>query len=129
MTLPQNVLGVDIAQDWIDVFDLSACTSSRIATSDLRAFARDLCDVLVVLEATGGYERPLVEALEARGVAYVRVNPRQAREFARATGRLGDLADGRCDAALHQGRRRFEHKPPGARARPFFAGSGFRRLT
>jgi transposase len=104
MTLPQNVLGVDIAQDWIDVFDLSACTSSRIATSDLRAFARDLCDVLVVLEATGGYERPLVEALEARGVAYVRVNPRQAREFARATGRLAktDKVDARILA--HMGR-------------------------
>jgi transposase len=42
----------------------------------------------VVLEATGGYERPLTEALFAAGVTYARMNPRQVREFARATGRL-----------------------------------------
>jgi transposase len=43
---------------------------------------------LVVLEASGGYERPAAAALAARGLAVAVVNPRQARDFAKATGRL-----------------------------------------
>ncbi|MDQ3965723.1 MAG: IS110 family transposase [Actinomycetota bacterium] len=43
---------------------------------------------LVVLESTGGFERSLVAALAASGLAVAVVNPRQARDFARATGRL-----------------------------------------
>lgn len=43
---------------------------------------------LVVLEATGGFERPVAAALAASGLAMAVVNPRQARDFARATGRL-----------------------------------------
>jgi transposase len=42
----------------------------------------------VVLEATGGLERPVAAALAASGIAIAVVNPRQARDFARATGRL-----------------------------------------
>src|SRR5215213_526515 len=43
---------------------------------------------LVVLEASGGYERPAAAALAASGLAVAVVNPRQARDFAKATGRL-----------------------------------------
>ena len=43
---------------------------------------------LVVCEASGGYDRSLTEALAKAGTVRARVNPRQAREFARATGRL-----------------------------------------
>jgi len=43
---------------------------------------------LVVVEATGGLEAALLAALGAAGVPVVRVNPRQVRDFARATGRL-----------------------------------------
>jgi transposase len=39
-----------------------------------------------VLEACGGYGRPLRAALGAAGAAHVRVNPAQARQFARAMG-------------------------------------------
>jgi transposase len=42
----------------------------------------------VVLEATGGYERPVAAALAAEGLPVAVVNPRQTRDFARATGRL-----------------------------------------
>ena len=41
-----------------------------------------------MLEATGGYEREAVAALAAAGLPVVVVNPRQVRDFARATGRL-----------------------------------------
>ena len=45
-------------------------------------------DVFVVLEATGGYEVPVLHALVQAGRAVSRVNPRQARSFARASGQL-----------------------------------------
>ena len=44
--------------------------------------------MLVILEATGGFERAVVAALAAEGLPVAVVNPRQARDFARATGRL-----------------------------------------
>ena len=42
----------------------------------------------VVLEATGGLEVPLASALAAAALPVAVVNPRQVRDFARATGRL-----------------------------------------
>lgn len=47
-----------------------------------------LCPTRIVLEATGGYEAPLVAALATGGLPAVWINPRQARDFARAIGRL-----------------------------------------
>ena len=44
--------------------------------------------MLVVIEATGGYERGVVAALAAAGIPLVVANPRQIRDFARSTGQL-----------------------------------------
>jgi transposase len=44
--------------------------------------------VLVIVEATGGFERAVVAALAAAELPVAVVNPRQARDFARATGKL-----------------------------------------
>jgi transposase len=49
---------------------------------------RQLRPVLVVCEATGGWERMLVGALAAARLPIVVVNPCQVRDFAKATGRL-----------------------------------------
>jgi transposase len=109
MILHQNVVGVDVAKDWIDICGPAPGQVRRIETTprELKRFAQGLSDTFVVFEASGGYERPLMEALEApacreRGVAYARVNPRQAREFARATGRLAktDKVDARVLAEM-----------------------------
>src|SRR5215218_1368230 len=43
---------------------------------------------LIVLEATGGYERPLVAVLQATGFKVAVVNPRQVRAFAKSMGYL-----------------------------------------
>jgi transposase len=66
----------------------------------LDSLARQLAGHLpavVVLEATGGYERPLVAALQAAAVPVTVVNPRQVRHFARATGQFAktDAVDAR----------------------------------
>ena len=98
--MTQDIIGVDIAKDWIDIHRLSSGQSKRIAAtgSALARFAAQAGGSLLVLEASGGYERPLMEALAEAGVAFARVNPRQAREFARATGRLAKTD--RVDAAM-----------------------------
>jgi transposase len=53
---------------------------------------------LVVVEATGGYERGLVCALQSAGISVARVNPRQARDFAKSMGVLAktDQVDARA---------------------------------
>lgn len=102
--MPQNVIGVDVAKDWIDACWLQSGKTARIemTPSSLRAFARKAEGARVIFEASGGYERALIDALEVRSAAYVRVNPRQAREFARATGRLAktDKVDARVLAEM-----------------------------
>ena len=60
--------------------------AEAIAALSLRLQA--LSPALVVLEATGGVELALVAELGAAGLPVVVINPRQARDFARATGRL-----------------------------------------
>jgi len=59
---------------------------------------------LIVMEATGGYERNLACVLQAAGFAVAVVNPRQAREFARAMGYLAktDRIDARVLASFAQ---------------------------
>ena len=52
----------------------------------------------IVVEATGGYDPPLVAALAADGLPVVVANPRQVRDFAKATGQF--IKPGRLDARL-----------------------------
>ena len=65
--------------------------------NELTAKCEDAGVDLVVLEATGGYERGLVCALQEAGIAVARVNPRQARDFAKSMGVLAktDQVDAR----------------------------------
>lgn len=100
MTIPQEVIGVDVSKDWIDCHRLSTGEKQRVSTAPamLRRFAAKASSALVVFEASGGYERPLAKALDTAGVAYARVNPHRAREFARASGRLAKTD--KVDAAV-----------------------------
>lgn len=103
MTLPRHVFGVDVAGGWIDVFDTANGRSDRIFNDDIGSFVSRLPgDAFVVFEATGGHERLLMETLAGADIAHARVNPRQAREFARATGRLAktDRVDARVLAEM-----------------------------
>ncbi len=91
---PGNVyVGIDVAKERLDVAQRPAAAGWHVA-NDERAIAElvtrlvQLTPALVVLEATGGMELPLVGALAAAGLPVAVINPRQAREFARATGRL-----------------------------------------
>jgi transposase len=88
-------VGIDVSKATLDVAILPTKEHFVVANDEGgidellgKKLAEQLADVLVVLEASGGFERPAVAALAASGVALFVVNPRQARDFAKATGKL-----------------------------------------
>jgi len=97
-------VGIDVAKAHLDLAVQPAVRPPwQIAydAASLAALAGDLTALapqLVVLEATGGLERPLVRTLRDAGWPVVVANPRQVHHFARATGRLAKTD--RLDAEL-----------------------------
>ena len=89
---PEVFAGIDVSKARLDVAVEGAppfaVGNTPEGVADLVARLRAVGPALVVLEATGGLELPAVAALAAAGLAVAAINPRQARDFARATGRL-----------------------------------------
>jgi transposase len=86
-------LGIDVAKNRVELASEPAGLSGPFATdpAGLAALLRVVQAqpvTLVVVEATGGYEAPVVAALATAGVPIAVVNPRQVRDFAKALGRL-----------------------------------------
>jgi transposase len=99
---PQTA-GVDISKDALDVCLYPGGHSGRFA-NDAKGHRGLVCWLAkhaiarVVYEATGAYHRGFERYLAAAGLPLAKVNPRQARRFAEATGRLAKTD--RCDAAM-----------------------------
>lgn len=89
-TLPQSYTGVDVSKDKLDVYDALEGRSLVIANTAaaVRKLIKDFPDRFFVFEATSACDDVLRETLSAAGVAFARVNPRQARDFARSRGYL-----------------------------------------
>jgi transposase len=109
MPAEEQWIGIDVAKAWLDVARSGAEPVQRVANdadgiAALVAALRQRPPRLVVLEATGGYETAVTAALVAVGVAVAVVNPRQVRDFARATGQLAksDALDARVLALFAQ---------------------------
>jgi len=86
-------VGVDVAKDALDVAVRPSDERWSVANDEadvaaLVARLRPLEPTLVVCEATGGFEHAVIAALAAAGLPVVVANPRQVRDFARATGQL-----------------------------------------
>lgn len=93
MTTTPVVVGVDVAKDRLDVAVRPSGegwseVNDVAGVSALVARLRPLDPALIVCEATGGFERAAIAALAAAGLPVVVANPRQVRDFARATGQL-----------------------------------------
>lgn len=86
---------LDVAIDGVTGVVRFANTSASIGK--LVRHRQGVADARVVVEATGGYEDTLLEACCDSGLWASRINPRQARDFARATGELAktDAIDAR----------------------------------
>lgn len=86
-------VGIDIAKASMDIFVYETGRRWNLATDEegigqAVACLSELDPELVVLEATGGFEAPVAGALAVAHMPVAVVNPRQVRDFAKATGRL-----------------------------------------
>jgi transposase len=86
-------VGIDVAKAHLDLCDTVTkrylkFDNDRCGIKKCLRYLIGLQPLLIVLENTGGYERNLAVALDAEGMPVAVINPRQVRDFARATGRL-----------------------------------------
>jgi transposase len=93
MSNPQVFVGIDVSKAQLDVAlrpteDCWRVNNDEAGIASLVERLRTAQPTLVVLEATGGLEVPVTGALAEAGLPVVVVNPRHARDFAKATGRL-----------------------------------------
>lgn len=87
-------IGVDVSKAKLDVFILpnkkymqftnDACGIKKLLSKVQQLFS----DSLIIMESTGGYEAPLSQELSKNGLKVCVINPRQIRDFAKATGKL-----------------------------------------
>ena len=98
----ERYVGIDVSKACLDVAlgsggELVGVSNDPRGISALVARLAELEPELVVLEASGGLETAVVGELGAAALAVVVVNPRQVRDFARATGQLAktDALDAR----------------------------------
>jgi transposase len=108
-------IGIDVSKDTLDIACLPD-VQQALRVDNTPQGHQKLCELFaahnpqrIVLEATGGYERPVVAALLLAGLPVVVINPRQARDFAKATGQLAktDAIDAKILARFAQ-----DIKPP-----------------
>ena len=104
-------VGLDVSKERLDVHVRPSSEPRWAVANDEGGIAalvtrlRALAPTLVVLEATGGYEVPAAAALAQAALPVAVVNPRQVRDYARATGQLAksDTLDAEVLARFAEG--------------------------
>jgi transposase len=86
-------VGIDVAKDKLDLAILGQVRVSQIANgksgiAELTSQLRICQPELIVVEATGGYQRAVVQGLLEAGLPVAVVNPQRVRQYARACGKL-----------------------------------------
>jgi transposase len=95
----KQYVGIDVANGHIDVVVMTITEDKPVKSSPSKRISMTVAGLkqlvkltqqctLVVIEATGGYERPAVEALLTAGIAVSCINPRTSRDFAKSMNRL-----------------------------------------
>ena len=118
MNAERPYVGIDVAKAHLDIAVRPddkewSVTNDEEGIGTLVSQLQELGPARVVLEATGGLELAVTGALAAAELPVVVVNPRQVREFARATGPLGkDRPPGRADdCSLWRGNQTYAAPP------------------
>jgi transposase len=98
-----NFIGIDVSKAQLDIAvrpsaEREVISNDEAGIKTLVERMGELRPVLIVLEASGGLERKVTRALASAELPVVVVNPRQVRDFAKATGRLAKTD--RIDAAV-----------------------------
>lgn len=93
MSNEELYVGIDVSKAQLDIAvrprqDQWDCPNTNSGIARLTKRLKRLDPKLIVLEATGGYEITVTASLAAAQLPVVVINPRQARDFARSTGRL-----------------------------------------
>lgn len=93
MNTSEHFIGIDVAKAHLDIAVLPSGESWTVSNDEMGIDTlvqrlQALSPTCVVLEATGGLEMPVTAALAAVKLPVVVVNPRQTRDFAKATGQL-----------------------------------------
>lgn len=116
-------VGIDVCKARLDVavhggnVAPESFDNTRAGVRKFMTWLRKLGEARVVVEATGGFEQRVLTALSEAKVWVCRINPRQARDFAKATGRLAktDAIDARVlahmAAVLHSELRPYQPAP------------------
>jgi transposase len=119
----QVFVGIDVANAQLDIAlrptgERWALTNDDVGIAALVERLQAVQPHVIVLEATGGYQRAVVAALAAAGLPVTVVNPRQARDFANATGPLAttDALDARALAHVAEAVRPTPRPRPDAHA-------------
>jgi len=122
--MEQIFIGIDVAKDRLDVHVRPSDEAFAVTRDDagLAALLEKLAPLepyLVVVEATGGFEQTVAAALVSAGMPLAVVNPRQIRDFARATGQLAktDALDAKAIARFAEAVRPEPRPVPDAQAR------------
>ena len=108
MSKTERFIGIDVSKKQLDVAVRpdGKSWSTGYGEEEVNSLAKrllDLAPTLIVLEATGGLETKLVSALAVVGLPVVVVNPRQMRDFAKATGKLAKTDAIDADVIAHFG--------------------------
>lgn len=103
MSKKPRFVGIDVSKEELEVAirptgEMLPYPYTTAGVTRLIAHFKALRPKLIVLEATGGIQRPLAAALAAAKLPVVVVNPRQVRDFAKSTGELAKTD--RIDAAI-----------------------------
>ena len=119
----QVFVGIDVAKAQLDIAlrpsgERWAVTNDDAGIAALVTRLQEIAPQLIVLEATGSYQRAAVAALSVAGLPVAVVNPRQARDFAKATGQLAktDALDARALAHFAEAVRPMPRPLPDAQA-------------
>jgi transposase len=88
-----NMIGIDVSKETLDVNHLAdgqhkQFLNGKTGLAQLIKWMRIQSDPRVIFEATGAYHRLLERTLGNQSVPFVKVNPKQARRFAQASGKL-----------------------------------------
>lgn len=86
-------VGIDVSKEKLDVAvrpsgELMSFSNDEDGISMMADFIKRFLPLLIAFEATGGLETAAVGMLTAQGLPVVVINPRQVRDFAKATGKL-----------------------------------------
>ena len=91
--MEQQWVGIDVCQKYLDVYirpsgKLFQLTNDEFGIAELIQKLKEIKPELIVLEATGGMELNAAMELASAELAVAIINPRQVRDFAKATGQL-----------------------------------------